>query len=168
MDMSIVILWYLRWWIVGFINKSLLVSLYLWWSLALSIIMMKMCLLLSCLTHQWVSWLRCLRDRIFIFENYRYSSCFGFECLVQPTLCIELMIHISIDWVDSIGWGIWHWSSDDSYSSITTRRIGYREVCSKTFLQLAVYIDNVFILIELIFAILCLLTLLNVGALWST
>lgn len=167
MNVSIVILWYLRWWIIFFWHQSFRISLYLWWSLTLGIIVMKMCLLLSGLAHQRVSLIG-LRNRVFILENDWDASSFGFESLVQSTLGIKLMIHITISWSNSVWRSIRHRSRYSPYSSVTTRSICSWKVSSESLLKLAVNIDNIFILVKLVFSILSLWILVSIWVLRAT
>ena len=75
------------------------------------------------------------------------------------------MVHISIGWCYCIRRGIGHRSSYSSNGSISTRRIRSWQIGSKTLLKLAVDVDDIFILVELIFTILGLWVLVGVGAL---
>lgn len=128
----------------------------LWRSLTLGIIVMEMRLLLSSLGHYLIAW-TCLRHGVLIFENDRYPSSFGLECLIEPTLGIELSGHIGICGIRGVWWQSRHRSCNGSDGSVATSSVGTCHACGETLLKLAVNVDDIFVLIELIFAILYLL-----------
>jgi len=120
---------------------------------------MKMRLLLPSLGHYLVS-LPCLWHGVLVFENDWYASSFGLECLIEPALGIELMVHVAICGGRSIWWQLGHRSSNGPDDSVAASSVGARQVGGEALLKLAVNVDDVFVLIELIFAILGLRILL--------
>jgi hypothetical protein len=85
---------------------------------------MEMWLLLTSLAHNWIA-LNCLRDRVLVFENDRYTTSLGLECLIEPALCIELMVQISTRSGSScVRRQCRHRSSNSSYGSVSTSCVG--------------------------------------------
>jgi len=112
-----------------------------------------------------------LRHGVLIFENDRYASSFGLECLIEPILVIELDVHVSIRAIRGVWWQSGHRAcngSDGSNGSVATSSVGSSQVGSEALLKLAVNVDDIFVLIELIFAILGLLDLLLTWSLMCT
>jgi len=109
--------------------------------------------LLPSLGHYLIA-VACLRHGVLIFENNWYASSFGLECLIEPTLSIELMVHIAICGSRGVWWQLGHRSCNGSDGSVATSSVGSSQVGSEALLKLAVNVDDIFVLIELIFAIL--------------
>lgn len=97
-------------------------------------------LLRAGLAHRRIPWL--VRHAVLILEDDRYASSLGLECLIQSILGIKLNVQI----------GIGGTSSSDG--SVRTCRVGDGQVGSETLLELAVNVDDIFVLIELVFALL--------------
>ncbi len=104
--------------------------------------------------------LTCLWHGVLVFENDWYASSFGLECLIEPTLGIELMVHVAICGSRGVWWHCGHRSCNGSDGSVATSSVGAWQVGGEALLKLAVNVDDVFVLIELIFAILGLRILL--------
>ena len=104
--------------------------------------------------------LTCLRYGVLVFENDWYASSFGLECLIEPTLGIELNVQIAICGSCGVWWQRGHRSCNGSDGSVATSSVGAWQIGGEALLKLAVNVDDVFVLIELIFAILGLLILL--------
>ncbi len=110
----------------------------------------------------------CLRHGVLIFENNWYASSFGLECLIEPTLGIELDVQIAVCSICGVWWERRHRSCNGSDGAVATSSVGSGQVGSKAFLKLAVNVDDIFVLIELIFAILGLRILLLTWSLMCT
>ena len=104
--------------------------------------------------------LTCLWHGVLVFENDWYASSFGLECLIEPTLSIELMVHIAICGSRGVWWQLGHRSCNGSDGSVAASSVDAWQVGGEALLKLAVNVDDVFVLIELIFAILGLRILL--------
>ena len=96
----------------------------------------------------------CLRHGVLIFENNWYASSFGLECLIEPALGVELNVQIAIGGIRGVWWQRGHRSCNGSDGSVATSSVGSSQVGSEALLKLAVNVDDIFVLIELIFAIL--------------
>ena len=103
--------------------------------------MAEVLLLRTGLAHRRISW-ACIRHAVLILEDDRYASSLGLECLIQSILGIKLNVQIGIRGANS------------SDGSVATSSVGTWQVGGEALLKLAVNVDNVFVLIELIFAIL--------------
>jgi len=114
---------------------------------------------LSGLAHYLIA-LACLWHGVLVFENDRYASSFGLECLIEPALGIELVVHVAICGSRSIWWQCRHRSCNGSDRSVATSSVGAWQIGGEALLKLAVNVDDVFVLIELIFTILGLRILL--------
>jgi len=68
--------------------------------------------------------LACLWYGVLVFENDRYASGFGLECLIEPTLGIELNVQIAICGSRGVWWQRGHRSSNGSDGSVATSSVG--------------------------------------------
>ena len=109
-----------------------------------------------------------LRHGVFIFENDWYASSFGLERLIEPTLGIELNVQIAICGICGVWWQRGHRSCNGSNGSVATSSVGSGQVGREALLKLAVNVDDIFVLIELILAILGLRILLRTWSLMCT
>jgi len=98
-------------------------------------------LLRTGLAHRRISW-ACIRHAVLILEDDRYASSLGLECLIQSILGIKLNVQIAIRGANS------------SDGSVGTAWVGSGQVGSEALLELAVNVDDIFVLIELVLAFL--------------
>ena len=103
--------------------------------------MAEVLLLRTGLAHRRISW-ACIRHAVLILEDDRYASSLGLECLIQSILGIKLNVQIGIRGANS------------SDGSVATSSVGSGQVGSEALLELAVNVDDIFVLIELVFALL--------------
>ena len=144
MNVPIVILWYLWRLIISVIigrQPSWIPLLLQGWALTLGIVVAEVLLLRTGLAHRRISW-ACIRHAVLILEDDRYASSLGLECLIQSILGIKLNVQIAICGANS------------SDGSVATSSVGSGQVGSEALLELAVNVDDIFVLIELVFALL--------------
>ena len=103
------------------------------------------------MAHRRIS-LACIRYAVLILEDNRYASSLGLECLIQPILGIELDVQIAIR-ARGVG-GVWrqrrYRSCNSSDGSVATSSVGSGQVGGEALLELAVNVDDIFVLIELV------------------
>ena len=123
--------------------------------------------MLPSLAHYLIA-LAYLRHGVLILENNWYASSFCLESLIEPTLGIELNVQIAIRGIRGVWWKRGHRPCNGSNGSVATPSVGGGQVGSEALLKLAVNVDDIFVLVELILAVLGLRILLWTWSLMRT